>query len=127
MASIALQNLEDGRRVENLQKLYSSVEEGSTYPAMLLVARAEFAHKNRQLLKSFAEIYKNAVNWTHKNPSKASLLLKKHGLVNSQAAAIKALPNAALFWRDAATAKADLEKFYQITGKELPKEEFYRF
>lgn len=124
-ATVALLNAKEIRRAESVQKIYSESEDFSTYPAMLLVVRADFAKENRDVIRRFSDVYKNALNWTNKNPSKAALLAEKHGLGLSQAVTSAAIPNAALTWRDGKSAKSDIEKYLTILKREIPTEEFY--
>ncbi len=126
-ATVTLKNSPEIRRVENLQKLYNESEEWRSIPAMLLVVRADFAREKWDLLRKFMDVYKNAVNWTNRNPGKASLLSETHGIYHSPAVLRDSIPHASLVWRDAKAAKADIEKYLAILGKEIPGEEFYRF
>lgn len=124
-ATVALSHSKNLRRAENIQKIYSDLEEKSAFPAMLLVVRADFAKENRDLIRKFVEIYKAAVNWTNRNPVKAGFLAEKHKIFHSPAVITNSIPNAAIVWRDAVTAKPDLEKFFEIIKIEPPAGEFY--
>lgn len=124
-ASVALSHSKELRRAENFQKIYNESEEWSSFPAMLLVARADFVKGNRELVRKTGEVYKSAVQWTVKNPSKAAILAEKHNIGLSEGVVKQSVPNAALIWRDAKAAKADIEKYLLILKRELPGEEFY--
>lgn len=124
-ATVALKNSKELRRAENFQKIYNESEEWSSFPAMLLVVRADFAKENQELVRKVTEVYKSAIQWSIKNPSKAAILAKKHNLGLPEAVVRQSIPNAALIWRDAKAAKADIEKYLLILDRELPGEEFY--
>ena len=124
-ASVAIFNSSKNLRAENIQKIYAENEEGSNIPLMLLVARADFVKNNRDIIRRFIDVYKNAMQWTNKNPSKAALLIEKHKLGLSAPIAKNAIPYSSLVFREATVAKSDLEKLYTILGSELPSEEFY--
>lgn len=124
-ASVALLHSTKVRRVESLQRMYSEGEGSSLYPAMLLVARLDFIKDNADLIRRFVEVYRSAVLWTNKNPAKAASLSEKQGLGLSAAVVKASIPHAALVWRKAKAARADLEKFYGILEVTLPDEEFY--
>ena len=113
------------KRAENFQKLYSETEKSRIYPAMLLVARADFARENGDLLRRLIDVYKNALSWTAKNPSEAALLIEKHKLGLQSSVARKAIVGATLTWRDITEAKSDLEHLYSITNSKAPAEDFY--
>ena len=124
-ATVALCHSKELRRAENFQKIYNESEEWSSFPAMLLVVRADFAKENQELVRKVTEVYKSAIQWSIKNPSKAAILAKKHNLGLSEAVVRQSIPNAALIWRDAKAAKTDIEKYLVILKRELPGEEFY--
>lgn len=124
-ATVALKNSKELRRAENFQKIYNESEEWSSFPAMLLVARADFVKGNRELVRKTGEVYKSAIQWTVKNPAKAAILAEKHNIGLSEGVVKQSVPNAALIWRDAKAAKADIEKYLLILKRELPGEEFY--
>ena len=126
-ATVAVKNSSEIRRAENLQKLYNEAEEWSSFPSMLLLVRADFAKEKRDLVKKFMDLYKNAVNWTNRNPSKAAFLSEKHRLYHSPAILRDSIPHAAFLWREAGTARPDIEKYLTVLGIEIPGEEFYKF
>lgn len=121
-ATIALSHSKKLRRAENIQTLYMDSEGGTSFPALILVARSDFAKNNRDLLRRFVDVYKNAVNWTNKNPAKAASLCEKHKVYHASAVIRKSIPQAALVWRDSSVARYDLEKFFEILQLELPAE-----
>lgn len=124
-ATVALKNSKELRRAENFQKIYNENEEWSSFPAMLLVARADFVKGNRELVRKTGEVYKSAIQWTNKNSSKAAILAEKHNIGLSEGVVKQSVPNAVLIWRDAKAAKTDIEKYLTILGRELPDEGFY--
>ena len=124
-ATVALKNSKELRRAENFQKIYNESEEWSSFPAMLLVARADFVKGNRDLVRKTGEVYKSAIQWTVKNPAKAAILAEKHNIGLSEGVVKQSVPNAVLIWRDAKAARADIEKYLLILKRELPGEEFY--
>ena len=132
-ATIVMKNSLDCRRAEDFQKIYNEIEEWSSFPALLLVTRADFAKENRDLVKKVVEVYKQAIDWTKKNPAKAALFSEKHKLCINSAVAKNAIPLSALIFREAGAAKGDIEKYLSILIEEkfssapekLPDEEFY--
>lgn len=131
--SAAIINSTDTHRMSTVQKIYNESEGGSTYPVLLLVARTDFVKQNRELVRKFIDVYKNALNWTIKNPAKAALLSEKHKISTNSAVIKQAIPASALLWRDAGAAKGDIEKYLNILIEEkspavsstLPSEDFY--
>lgn len=124
-ATVAINHNSKLRRAESLQKMFSNSENTSLYPAMLLVARTDFVSQNRELIRRFIDMYKNALSWTNKNPAKAGLLAEKHKLGLKSQIVKDSIPNAALVWRDASMAKPDLEKLFEILEVPLPEDGFY--
>ncbi|MBP3772149.1 MAG: ABC transporter substrate-binding protein [Treponema sp.] len=124
-ATVAMLNSQKIRRAVSLQKIYGESESYSSYPAMLIVARSDFARENPGLLRRFCDLYKTAVLWTNKNPAKAALLSEKHGIGFSVATVRASIPNAALTFRDSRAAKSDIEKYLTLLGRKLPEEGFY--
>lgn len=126
-ASVAVNYAKNVRRAEIVQKLYAESEEGSSYPALVLVVRADFAQENHALVSRCVEVYRESLTWTNKNPSKAALLSEKHKLGLSQNVVRASIPNAQFLWRSASAAKLDFEKYLTVLGREIPNEEFYFF
>lgn len=124
-ASIALTHSAKTVRAENVQKLYSDDEDGSSIPGMVLVARSDFVKNNRDLVRRFIDVYRNAVQWTTKNPSKAGILAEKHNLGLKSSVVKNAIQNSGIIFREATSAKSDLEKLYAILNLKAPSEEFY--
>ena len=134
-ATVATLKSENVLRAENIQTVFATVEENAsaTFPMTLLVANAQFAKENRALIKKFIDVYKTASTWTVKNPAKAGALVEKHGLGLKAPVATAAIPNAAYTWRDATSARGDIEKLLQIflesapesVGGKLPSDDFY--
>jgi len=121
------------RKAESIQKLYNESNEWLSYPALLLVARSDFVKQNKELVRRFIEAYKNANQWTVKNSAKAALLSEKHKITLSSAVTKDSLSSSGLVFKEAGSAKGELEKYLNILIEQksasaptfLPTEEFY--
>ena len=124
-ASIAQRYSSENLRAENFSDLYQNMFLKDC-PILLLVARNKFASEKRSLINQFIETYKNATDWTKKNPAKAAILAEKHGLGLKSQIVRLSIPEARLTWRNALGGKSEIENLLQILGeKQFPKDEFY--
>ena len=124
-ASVAILNSQKIRRAQSVRELYAEVGESSSFPAMLLVVRADFAKEHRDVVRRFCDLYKNALSWTTKNPTKAAFLSEKHQLGLSDPLVRTAIPSSALTFREMKSAQSDFEALLTIFGRNLPDKEFY--
>ncbi len=127
-ASVAQKRGSSVSRLESLENL-SDVKD---IPQMLMVTSQKFASENGELVASFIEEYKKALDWTRENPLKAGILAKKHmGLSSSLVQA--SLERGGLVWTEGDSAKTQLEGLFnwyladspQSMGESLPEDGFY--
>lgn len=120
------------KRSIDIQKLYAR-QNGTTYPMTLLVANAAFAKSNKSTVSKFISAYKEAYEWTIKNPAHAGELVEKNSLGLNAKIVEKAIPNAAFTWKNATEGRAEIEQLLTIflenasesVGGKLPADEFY--
>ncbi len=132
-ATVAVRSSNEVRKAESIQKLYNESNEWFSYPALLLVARSDFVKQNKELVRRFIEAYKNANQWTVKNSAKAALISEKHKITLSSAVTKDSLSSSGLVFKEAGSAKGELEKYLNILIEQksasapafLPTEEFY--
>lgn len=131
-ATVAEMKSPDVRRSLDIQKLYAR-QNGGTYPMTLLVANAAFAKANKSTVEKFIEAYKQAYEWTVKNPLHAGELTEKHRLGLKSAVVAKAISSSAFTWKSAEEGRTDIEQLLSIflenapesVGGKLPADEFY--
>lgn len=126
-ATVALRSSPELIRAENIQQAWAEAnpQDFFTLPAMLLLARADFAKENRSLISKFAGVYKDAIQWTNKNPYKAAILAEKHRLGLKLEVTRQALPMANLAWYDSEASKREIEKYFATFGWQAPSDDFY--
>ncbi|MBR1722846.1 MAG: ABC transporter substrate-binding protein [Treponema sp.] len=126
-ATVALRSSSKLFRAENLQKSWAEAnpQDFFTPPALLLVVRSDFAKENRSLVSKFADIYKDAVQWTSKNPYKAAILAEKHGLGLNLEVTRRSIPQANFAWYGKESLKNEIEKYSATFGWQAPSDDFY--
>ena len=131
-ATVAETKSNDVKRVLDIQQLFAH-QNGGSYPMTLLVANAKFAKSNKSTVEKFIQAYKQAFEWTLKNPSHAGALAEKNNLGLNAKIVEKAIPNAAFTWKSAADGRTEIEQLLSIflenapesVGGKLPSDEFY--
>lgn len=131
-ATVAEIKSPDIKRVLDIQQLFAH-QNGGSYPMTLLVANAKFAKSNKSTVEKFIQAYKQAFEWTVKNPSHAGALAEKNKLGLNAKIVEKAIPNAAFTWKNAAEGRTEIESLLSIflenapeaVGGKLPTDEFY--
>lgn len=131
-ATVAEVKSHDVKRSIDIQKLFAR-QNGGTYPMTLLVANAGFAKSNKALTAKFIEAYKEAYEWTVKNPAHAGVLSEKHNLGLASKIVEKAVPNIDFTWKTAEEGKSEIEQLLSIflenagesIGGKLPSDGFY--
>lgn len=131
-ATVAEIKSPDVKRVLDIQQLFAH-QNGGSYPMTLLVANAKFAKSNKSTVEKFIQAYKQAFEWTVKNPSHAGTLAEKNNLGLNAKIVEKAIPNAAFTWKNATDGKTEIESLLSIflenapesVGGKLPADDFY--
>lgn len=131
-ATVAETKSPDVKRVLDIQQLFAH-QNGGSYPMTLLVANAKFAKANKSTVEKFIQAYKQAFEWTVKNPSHAGALAEKNNLGLNAKIVEKAIPNAAFTWKSATDGRTEIESLLSIflenapesVGGKLPADEFY--
>lgn len=131
-ATVAEIKSPDVKRSIDIQKLYEK-QNGGTFPMTLLVANANFVKSNKSTVKKFIEAYKQASEWTVKNPQHAGELTEKHSLGLKASIVAAAVPNAAFTWKSAEEGRTEIEELLSIfienapesVGGTLPGDGFY--
>ncbi|MDY2842596.1 MAG: ABC transporter substrate-binding protein [Treponema sp.] len=131
-ATVAETKSPDVKRVLDIQQLFA-YQNGGSYPMTLLVANAKFAKANKSTVEKFIQAYKQAFEWTVKNPSHAGALAEKNNLGLNAKIVEKAIPNAAFTWKSAPDGRTEIESLLSIflenapesVGGKLPADEFY--
>lgn len=131
-ATVAETKSPDVKRVLDIQQLFAH-QNGGFYPMTLLVANAKFAKANKSTVEKFIQAYKQAFEWTVKNPSHAGALAEKNNLGLNAKIVEKAIPNAAFTWKSAPDGRTEIESLLSIflenapesVGGKLPADEFY--
>ncbi len=131
-ATVAETKSKDVKRVLDIQQIFAH-QNGGSYPMTLLVANAKFAKSNKSTVEKFIQAYKQAFEWTLKNPSHAGALAEKNNLGLNAKIVEKAIPNAAFTWKSAADGRTEIESLLSIflenapesVGGKLPSDEFY--
>ena len=98
-----------------------------------IVARKDFIQNNTDAFENFLKEYEESVNYVNNNVSEAAELVQKYGIMDSAAAAEKAIPNCNIVFIANDEMKNALQGFYQILfeanpksiGGALPNEDFY--
>lgn len=98
-----------------------------------IVARKEFVQNNPEAFDNFLKEYQQSVEFVNNNVSKAAALVEQYGIMDSVAAAEKAIPNCNIVFIANEEMKNALQGFYNILfeanpksiGGALPNEDFY--
>ncbi len=98
-----------------------------------IVARKDFIQNNTDAFENFLKEYEESVNYVNNNINEAAELVQKYGIMDSAAAAEKAIPNCNIVFIANDEMKNALQGFYQILfeanpksiGGALPNEDFY--
>lgn len=132
-ATVACQKSPAVRRALNLQEIFASAHNNSTYPMTLLVANAKFLQTGKDAAEKFIAAYREASRWTVQNPAHAAQLSEKHSLGLKAAIVEKSIPNASYTFIPASEGKSEIEALLSIfledspesIGKKLPSDKFY--
>jgi len=118
----------------DLNKEWEKITSGSSVLSMgCLVISKEFAEENDDFVQDFLSQYEQSVNWVNTHPSDAGLLIAEHGILPNAQLAESAIPNSAIVFEDAKTAKDKINNFLKILfeynpssiGGSLPNDDFY--
>ena len=120
----------------DLQKEYRAVEaaEGlENYPMTVVVINSTFAKNHPEMVRQILAFYKDAIDWTNNNATKAGVLVQSHTLGLMAPIAAKVIPRGAYVYQSAQDARGDLEKLFEIfmsfspeaVGGSLPDDGFY--
>lgn len=120
----------------DLQKEYRAVEAADgleNYPMTVVVINAAFAKEHPEMVRQVLLAYKEAIDWTNKNATKAGVLVQSHTLGLMAPIAAKVIPRGAYVYQSSQDARGDLEKLFEIfmsfspeaVGGSLPDDGFY--
>lgn len=98
-----------------------------------IVARKEFIENNKEAFDHFLKEYQQSVAFVNDNIAEAAQLVEQYGIMDSAAAAEKAIPNCNIVFVSGEEMKTALQGFYQVLfyanpksiGGGLPDEDFY--
>lgn len=133
-STIALLKDNNVREAINIQSEYEDVmSKGSVYPLTVLVCNSDIVKKNPEKIEAFLEKYKNAFEWTIKNPSISARYCEKHQLGLSASVVEKAIPKSNFTFKTASKARTECETLLTIfmeydsksIGEALPDSDFY--
>lgn len=132
--SIAILKSNKIKVILDLQKEFSELNSDiNNYPMTVMVVRKEFAENNSELFGVFLDDYKNAVEWTIKNPKSSGQLVEKCELALSAQIVTKSIPKTSYVFVRANEGKNEIESLLKIflnnasqsIGGVLPDSTFY--
>ena len=98
-----------------------------------IVARKDFIENNPEAFENFLKEYQDSVNYVNNNIKEAAALVEQYGIMDSAAAAEKAIPNCNIVFVSGEEMEQALTGFYHVLfeanpksiGGALPNEDFY--
>ncbi len=98
-----------------------------------VIVRTDFLNEHQDAIENFLDEYEESISYVNENPEDAAVLVEKHGIMASAAAARKAIPNCNIVYIEGAEMQAILEGLYGVlydaepksVGGAIPPVEFY--
>lgn len=118
----------------DLQEEYEELKgKGAVYPLTVIVVSSNFINGNENVIESFLEDYKKAVEWTKKNPGLSGKYCEKNKIGLSEAVVAASIPKAGYTFKTAREAKKECNELLEIflsqeeksIGGKLPDNFFY--
>lgn len=94
---------------------------GSELAMGCIVAGKEFIDENKEAVDKFLKEYSESIDYVNNNVSEAAELVEKYGIMASSDAAVKAIPNCNIVYKEKDEMKTMLESFYDVLYKANPK------
>ena len=94
---------------------------GSELAMGCIVAGKEFIDENKEAVDIFLKEYSESIDYVNNNVSEAAELVEKYGIMASSDAAVKAIPNCNIVYKEKDEMKTMLESFYDVLYKANPK------
>ncbi len=94
---------------------------GSELAMGCIVAGKEFIDENKEAVDIFLKEYNESIDYVNNNVSEAAELVEKYGIMASSDAAVKAIPNCNIVYKEKDEMKTMLEAFYDVLYKANPK------
>ena len=94
---------------------------GSELAMGCIVAGKEFIDENKEAVDIFLKEYSESIDYVNNNVSEAAELVEKYGIMASSDAAVKAIPNCNIVYKEKDEMKTMLEAFYDVLYKANPK------
>lgn len=132
VTAVLLQNT-SVRKALDLTELWNQTDPDTQLVMGCIVARKDFIENNPQAFSDFLEEYEASVDTANSDVAQTALLVEQYGIMDSAAAAEKAIPNCNIVFLGGQEMKNALEGFYTILfdanpksiGGALPDEAFY--
>ena len=118
----------------DINKEWDTASEGNSVLSMgCLVVNKAFADENPEFIAEFLAQYEVSVNFVNENPKDASGMVAEAGIVPSAELAEKAIPYCNIVFKDAQSAKSEINGFLQVLygfnpasiGGAMPNDGFY--
>lgn len=94
---------------------------GSELAMGCIIAGKEFVDENEEAVDTFLKEYSESIDYVNNNVSEAAELVEKYGIMASSDAAVKAIPNCNIVYKEKDEMKTMLEAFYDLLYKANPK------
>ena len=94
---------------------------GSELAMGCIIAGKEFVDENEEAVDTFLKEYSESIDYVNNNVSEAAELVEKYGIMASSDAAVKAIPNCNIVYKEKDEMKTMLEAFYDVLYKANPK------
>lgn len=94
---------------------------GSELAMGCIVAGKQFIDENKEAVDIFLKEYSESIDYVNNNVSEAAELVEKYGIMASSDAAVKAIPNCNIVYKEKDEMKTMLESFYDLLYKANPK------
>ena len=118
----------------DINKEWDVASSGSSVLSMgCLVVNSAFAEANPEFVAEFLKRYEASVNFVNANPKDAAVMVADAGIVPSAEIAEKAIPFCNIVFKDALSAKTEINGFLQVlydfnpasVGGKMPDDGFY--
>lgn len=94
---------------------------GSELAMGCIVAGKQFIDENKEAVDKFLKEYSESIDYVNNNVPEAAELVEKYGIMASSDAAVKAIPNCNIVYKEKDEMKTMLESFYDLLYKANPK------
>lgn len=104
---------------------YSLAHGGKSFPHLCVLVNRSFAENNGAAVLALQERLSSAISWLNSRPETAARTAVKYHLMVSRDSALSAARNGRYIWKDAQSARDEIDEAFSAVALENPGDSFY--